>query len=59
MTMVTTKAMDVDEDDHEGDDASSTMCGKGDNHNCNDGKDACALTATMPEHRRCRRHSQL
>ena len=48
-TMVTTMGMDVDDD--KGNDASLTMCDEGDNHNRDDGKDACALTATTPAHR--------
>ncbi len=43
-------ATDVDDDDDEGDDASLTTCNKGDNRNRNDGKDACASTATTPAH---------
>jgi hypothetical protein len=42
--------MDVNDDDNEGDDASLTMCGKGDNHNRDDSEDSCASTATMPAH---------
>jgi hypothetical protein len=39
--------MDVDDDDNEGDDASSTGCDEGDNCNRDDGEDACAsATAT-------------
>jgi hypothetical protein len=41
-----TMATDVDNDDDEGDDASSTMCDEGDNHNRDNGEDACASTAT-------------
>ena len=54
-------AADVDKDDDEGNDASSTTCyNKGDNRNCNEGKDACALTATTSahRHRQRQRHSQ-
>ena len=51
-------AMDVDNDDDEGDNASLMMCDKGDHCNRDDGKDACASTATTPAHRRRRRHSQ-
>ena len=40
-------ATDVDNDDDEGDDASSTGCDEGDNRNRDDGEDACAsATAT-------------
>ena len=55
MTMMTARrdtttmmmATDVDNDDDEGNDASSTGCDKGDNRNRDDGEDACALaTAT-------------
>jgi len=51
-------ATDVDNDDNEGDNASSTTCDEGDNRNCKTGEDACALTATAPAHRRQQRHSQ-
>jgi hypothetical protein len=51
-TMATTMATDVDDDDNKGDDASSATCDEGDNHNRNDGEDACASTATTPAHRR-------
>jgi hypothetical protein len=40
MTMATTMAADIDDDDDEGNNASFTTCDKGDNHNCDDGKDA-------------------
>jgi hypothetical protein len=43
-------ATDVDDDDNEGDYASSTTCDEGDNHNRDDGEDACASMATMPAH---------
>ena len=49
-TMATTIAMDIDDNNHKGNNASSTMCNEGDNHNCNDDKDACALMATTPAH---------
>jgi len=48
----TMMATDVDDNDDEGDDASSMTCDEGDNHNRDDGKDACASTATTPAHRR-------
>ena len=48
---------DIDDDDDKGDNASSTMCNKGDNHNHDDGKDACALTGTTPAHWRRQQHS--
>jgi hypothetical protein len=51
--------MDVDNDDDKGNDASLMMCDKGDHCNRDNGKDACASTATTPAHRRRRRHSQL
>jgi len=51
-------ATDVDDNDDKGNDASSTTCNKGDNRNCYNGEDACALTATMPAHRRRQQHSQ-
>ena len=57
-TAVTTMAMDVDNNDDEGNDASLMMCDKGDHCNCDNGKDACASMATTPAHRRWRRHSQ-
>ena len=57
-TTATTMTMDVDNVDDEGNDASSTMCNEGDNCNRDDGKDACASTATTPAHRRQQRHSQ-
>ena len=46
MTMV----MDVNNDDDEGDDASLTMCGEGDNRNRDNSEDSCASTATTPVH---------
>jgi len=58
MTMATTMAMDVDDNNNKGNDASSTTCDKGDNHNRNDGEDACTSTATTPAHWQWRRHSQ-
>jgi hypothetical protein len=46
-TMMTTDIND--DDDDEGNDASWTGCDEVDNHNRDDGKDACALTSTtMP-----------
>jgi len=51
-------AMDIFDDFNECDDAISTMCDKGDNRNRDDGKDACASTATTPAHRQRQRHSQ-
>ncbi len=56
--MAMTMAMDVDDDDDEGDDASLMTCDEGDNHNRDDGEDACASTATTPAHQRRQRHSQ-
>jgi len=49
--MATTMATEVDNNDDKGNDASSTTCDKGDNHNRDNGKDACASTATTPAHR--------
>ena len=49
-TTATMKATDVDDDENEGDDASSTTCDEGDNRNCNDGKDACASAEITPAH---------
>ncbi len=40
----------ADDDDDASNDASSTTSNDGDNHNCDNGKDACALTATTPAH---------
>jgi hypothetical protein len=40
-----------DEDNNEGDDASSTMCDEVDNRNRDDGEDACTLMATASAHR--------
>jgi hypothetical protein len=57
-TTMTKMAMDVVKDEDECDDAISTMCDEGDNCNRDDGKDACALAATTPAHRRRQRHSQ-
>ena len=57
-TMTTAMAMDVNDDDDKGDDASLTMCSNGDNHNRNDSEDSCASTATTPAHWRRQRHSQ-
>jgi hypothetical protein len=56
--MVTTVATDIDDNDDEGINASSMTCDKGDNHNRDDGKDTCALTATTPAHRQWQQHSQ-
>ena len=56
--MVTTVATDIDNNDDEGNDASSMTCDKGDNHNRDDGKDTCASTATTPAHRQWQQHSQ-
>ena len=56
--MTTMMVMDIIDDDDECDNAILTMCDKGDNCNCDDGEDACALTATTPAHRRRRQHSQ-
>ena len=52
----TTMASDVDNNDDEGDDASSTGCDEGDNRNRDDGKDACAsaTATTQPVVRRRR-----
>ena len=49
-TTATTMATDIDDNNDEGDDASLTTCDKGDNRNCDAGEDACASTATTPEH---------
>ena len=43
-------AMDVDDNDNEGENASLTMCKEGDNRNRDVGEDACALTETTPAH---------
>jgi len=53
-TTTTTMVTDVDYDDDEGDDASSTGCDEGDNRNRDDGKDACAsaMATTQPVVRR-------
>jgi hypothetical protein len=48
---MTAMTMDVVvDDDVKCDSASSTMCDEGDNHNRDDGEDACASMATMPAH---------
>jgi hypothetical protein len=52
------KDVDDDNDDDKGNKASLTACDKGDNQKRDDGKDACALTATMPAHWQWRQHSQ-
>ena len=57
-TMATTMAMDVVNDDNKCDDAILMMCDEGDNHNHNDGEDACTLSATMPAHWQRQGHSQ-
>jgi hypothetical protein len=49
--MVTTMAMDIDDDNDEGNNASSMTCNEGDNRNRDDGEDACASTANTPAHR--------
>jgi len=41
------KDIDDDNDDDKGNEASMTTCDKGDNQKRDNGKDACALTATM------------
>jgi hypothetical protein len=51
-TMATTMAMDANNNDDKGDDASLTMCDEGDNRNHNDSEDSCTLTATTLVHRR-------
>jgi len=56
-TTATTMTTDVDDD--KGNNASLTTCDKGDNRNHDDGKDACASTATTPAHRQRRQHSLL
>jgi hypothetical protein len=57
--MTAKMAMDVDNhNDDEGNDASLTGCDEGDNRNRDNGKHACASTATMPAHRQRRQHSQ-
>jgi hypothetical protein len=55
-TTMTTMATDVDDDDNEGDDASSTGCDEGDNRNRDDSEDACtlAMVTTQPVVRRRR-----
>jgi len=58
MTMATMMATDVDDDDNEGDNISLTTCDEGDNHNRDDGEDACVSMATTPAHRQRRQHSQ-
>ena len=57
-TMTTTMAMDVINDDDVCNNASLTMCDKGDNRNRDDCEDACTSTATTPVHRQRRQHSQ-
>jgi hypothetical protein len=57
-TTATTMATDVDDNNDEGNDASLTTCDEGDNRNCDDGEDACALTATTPAHWQRQQHSQ-
>jgi hypothetical protein len=41
---------DVNDDNDTGNGASLTTSNEGDNRNRNDGKDACAMMATMPAH---------
>ena len=48
--MATMMAMDVDDNNDKGGNASLTMCNEGYNCNCYEGKDACASTATTPAH---------
>jgi hypothetical protein len=48
---MTKRATDINNDDDKDNDASLTGCEEGDNRNRNNGKDACALTATTPAHR--------
>ena len=55
-TTTTTMATDVNDDDNEGDDASSTGCDEGDNRNRDDGKDACASATAMTQPVVRRRH---
>ena len=52
----TMMAMDVDDNDDKGDDASLTGCDEGDNRNRDDGEDACAsaTATTQPVVRRRR-----
>jgi len=57
--MATTMAMDVDDDNDKGNNASLTMCDERDNHNHDDGEDACTLMATTPARWQRQRHSQL
>jgi hypothetical protein len=51
-TMTTTMATNINDDDNDDNDdkASLTTSNKGDNHNCDDSKDACASTETTPVH---------
>jgi hypothetical protein len=55
-TTATTMAVDVDDDDDEGNDAISTGCDEGDNRNLDNGEDACASATakTQPAVRRRR-----
>ena len=48
--MTTTMAMDINDNDGKGDDASLTMCDEGDNRNRGDSEDSCVSTATTPAH---------
>ena len=50
---------DVEDEDDEGDNASSTTCNEGDNHNRDSNEDACTLMAITPAHWRQQQHSQL
>ena len=55
-TTTTTMATDVDDNDDEGDDASSTGCDEGDNHKRDNGKDTCASVTAMTQPVVRRRH---
>ncbi len=55
-TTTTMMAMDVDDNDDEGDDASSTGCDEGDNHNRDNSEDTCASVTAMTQPVVRRRH---
>jgi hypothetical protein len=54
----TMMATDVDDDDNEGDKSSSTTCNEGDNRNCDNGEDACALATETTQPVVRRRHGE-
>ena len=55
-TTTMTMATDVDDNDDKGDDASSTGCDEGDNHNRDNGEDTCASVTAMTQPVVRRRH---